>query len=121
MPNPSVPEMGASRAGLRVLAPGPHFSGLLCSRGSQTYLQSLGVQGVSQPSPVGLGMGGGPWGTGSPRLQVSHDTAGHIGAEPGKTPSPPPPPPPLERLLLTFGLICMWVGGWKRWQQLNQF
>lgn len=48
LPNPSILEMDTSRAGSRVLAPGSHFSGLLCSTGSQTYLQSLRVQGVSQ-------------------------------------------------------------------------
>lgn len=46
--NPSILEMDTSRAGSRVLAPGSHFLGLLCSTGSQTYLQSLRVQGVPQ-------------------------------------------------------------------------
>ena len=76
------------------------------------------VVGCLSHLPWGWGHRGGPWGTDSPGLPVSHGTAEHRGAEPGKFPSLPPP---LERLLLTFGLICMWVGGWKRWQQLNQF
>lgn len=91
---PGLPFLGAAlRRGLPNVPPIPRGAG--------------GVSAISR------GAGGCPWGWGvSVGLQVSHGTTGHGGAEPGKFPSPPPSPP-LERLLLTFGLICMWVGGWK--------
>lgn len=50
------PWAGAIQPGPGLLTSSSHFSGLLCSRGFQAY---LGVQGVPQESPVGLGMPGG--------------------------------------------------------------
>lgn len=115
--DPSAAE--TARAGLRVHTPGSCFLGLLCSRGSQTCLQSLGCKDC-----LSRLLGAGVWGHWLIQAPGNPGTAGCHGAEPGKFPFPFPFPFSFSLpsgLLLTFGFICMWVGGWKQWQQLNQF
>lgn len=92
--DPSDPE--AARA---VHTPGSCFLGLLCSRGSQTCLQPLGCRDCLShfPGAGGVGALADPGSRWCRAWEIS-------------LPSPLSSSP--LRLLLTFGLICMWwVGG----------
>lgn len=107
-----MPGAEGQRSWVRVHTPGSCFLGLPCSRGSQGCLQSLGCTNCLSHL-WGLGLWG-HWLVQAPGKPwhgwVLWGRAWEIGKL-GNFPSLPLPSSSLERLLLTFGLICMWVGG----------